>query len=549
VELLLVLVRWLWFIPFVACVWWLWRKLPPEGESDSEPQWDGRSLWFPLEPLDKLSLAIVFGLWLLLWLGRNTMFPVPPDSFYHLMVAREVYETQSVPLWNSWEWQPLGRPHLYPPVYHILLALAAVPFHGDFLAAFQNLQPAMLLFAHLTTWYLARWLFGPRRALIALLIVGMDPSLAVTSILGTPGVLGTSLVSLLAVFFLSGRWICASALLALAFYTHSGTPALALLGLGAFSLLQRRYFVRFLGMAAIAIVLALPWFARDLVFRDWFSHPVDAGLYGEFESWQLPFAKIAWLQMVNLFVLLLALAALPRVRWRETRNQVLLCLLLGFLPMLFSYGGRYYIHTVHLWAIVAALPFTGFLGEPLRWRRVVAAAFLALCPAPTLFGWGTPFAPGVYPMPSAWSVVPAVAAGGLRYLDGGGRLGFVSLDDCREVSEEIRTRTTPDQIVYLGWDRDLGVAVGFLSDRPIDTGAWEETMPGELSRSLIQWSAMNDPAACYLSRFGYGGRRDVAKNRIADLYLGVREPKKEKKNSPDGSGKRQKNRQDGDDVE
>jgi hypothetical protein len=523
-DLVLLLVRWLWPIPVVAMVWWLLRKLPSEAESEPEPQWDGRSLWFPLDPLDKLSLAILFGLWALVWLGRNSIFPVPPDSYYHLMVAREVYETHAVPLWNTWEWQPLGRPHLYPPLYHILLALAAVPFRGDLMAAFQNLQPAMLPFAHLTTWYLARWLFGPKRALLTLLIVGMDPVLVTSSALGMPGVLVTSWVSLLVVFFLSGRWVWATVMLALAFYTHLGIPALALVGLAMFSLLQRRYLVRFLGMTALAIALAAPWFIRIYVFRDWFTHPLDQGLYGEIDPWKLPFMKFIWLQMVNVFVLLLVLFALPRIRWRERRNQVLLCLLIGFLPMLFNYGGRYYIHTVHLWAIFAALPFTGFLGEPLRWRRVGTVALLALCPAPSLIGGGTPFAPGVYPMPSAWLAAPAVAAGGLRLLDGGGRLGFVSLDDCREVSNEINAIVEPDQIIYLTWDRDLGVAIGFLSGHPIDTGAWEETMPDELSRYLIRWYAFNDPTPCYLARFGYGVPHEIPERKVAGLYLGIREP-------------------------
>ena len=542
-DLLLMLFRWLWPIPFVALAWWGLSKLPRDAEPDAEPQWDGRSLRFPLDPLDKVSLAILVGLWFFVWLGRNSIFPVPPDSYYHLMVAQHVYDTHSVPIWNSWEWQPLGRPHLYPPLYHILLAFAAVPFHGDLMAAFQNLQPAMLPFAHFTTWYLARWLFGSRRALLALLIVGMDPVLVTSSALGMPGVLVTSWISLLVVFFLSGRWVLASAMLALAFYTHLGIPALALAGLAIFSLLQRRYLLRFCAMTAIAVALAAPWLLRIYVFRDWFSHPLDQGLYGEIEPWKLPFVKFAWLQMVNVFLILPVLFALPRIRWRETRNQVLLCLLLGCLPMLFSYGGRYYIHTVHLWAIFAALPFTGFLGEPLRWRRVVAVALLALCPAPSLIGQGTPFASGVYPMPSAWLVSPVVAAGGLRYFDGGGRLGFVSLDDCRVVSDEIKARTEPDQIVSLTWDRDLGVAIGFLSGHPIDTGAWEETMPNELSRDLIRWYAFHDPTACYLSRFGYGVPHGIPERRVAGLYLGIREPVDEEGGAIDAAKKAERKKQ------
>ncbi len=269
-------------------------------------------------------------------------------------------------------------------------------------------------------------------------------------------------------------------------------------------------------------LLAAPWFIRIVVFRDWFSHPLEQGLYGTIESWKLPFVKLVWLQMIDVFIVLLVLIAVPRIRWRETRNQLLLCLLIGFLPMLFSYGGRYYIHTVHLWAIFAAVPFMGYLRESARWRKIGILALLALCPAPSLIGRGTPFPSGVYPMPSAWMVPPAVAVGGLRYLDGGGALGFASLEDCKEAADDIRARTKPEGIVYLTWDRDLGVTIGFLADRPIDVGAWEETMPDESSRVLIRWYAFHDPHACYLSRMSFGIPAGVPKQPVDGMYLGFR---------------------------
>ncbi len=543
---ILVAALWLWPIPVLIVAWRYLRKLPSPPAMEPEPQWLGRPLRVSLDGLDKLSLAILLALFVLIWLGRNSIFPVPPDSYYHLMVAREIYETHSVPLWNSWEWAPLGRPHLYPPLYHVLLALFAVPFNGDLLAAFRNLQPAMLPFAHLTTWYLARWLFDSRRAFIALLIVGLDPVLVTSSALGMPGVLVTSWVSILVVFFLSGRWILACAMLTVAFYTHLGIPALTLVGLGLFCLIRRQYLTRYVGMAVVALALASPWFIRIYVFRDWFTHPLDAGLYGIIEPWKMPFIKLAWLQMINLFVVLLVILAVPQIRWRETRNLVLLCLLLGFLPMLFSYGGRYYIHTIHLWAIFAAVPFLGFVGEPLRWRRVGALALLALCPAPSLIGQGTPYAPGVYPMPSAWMVGPVVAAGGLKLLDGGGGLGFASLEDCQTVAEEIQARTEPDQIVYFTWDRDLGVAIGYLSGHPIDTGAWEETMPDELSRNLIRWYAFNDKTPCYVSRVGYGVPHQIEEREIAGMYIGLRaaeEPGESDKRDAEKKKRQQKRRE------
>ncbi|MCC6490981.1 MAG: hypothetical protein IT364_26070 [Candidatus Hydrogenedentes bacterium] len=513
---------WCWPLPFAALAWWLLRRIPRESESAPEPDWHRRPLTFRLEPLDRLSLAILAGLAALLWLGRNTIIPVPPDAYYHLLVARHIYETGSIPLWNTWEWAPLGRPHLYPPGYHLLLAAAAIPFRGDFLTAFRWLTPAILPFAYFTTWYLARWLFDSRRAFAALLIVGMDAVLVFSAVMGTPGVLATSLVSILFVLFLSGRTIPAAAVGVLAAYTHLGTPALAFCGLVLFSLINRAYLPRLLCIALITALAAAPWYARVFIFRDWFSHPIDLGVYGEFSPWMRPIMKFTWLQMANVFLMVAVVIAIPRVKWREKRNQLLLAFLVALLPMLFSYGGRYYIHTIHIWAVVAAALFTGLLAEPLRWKRVCTLALLALCPAPALVGTGSPLRPGAYPVPSAWMLGPPVAMGALRLLDGGKALGFASFDDCAAVAERVKQETAPDQILYFTWDRDTALIVAFLADRRIDVGAWEETMPRRLQQDLIRWYAYHDPHACYISRVGYGVPRDIPEEAVGDLLVGLR---------------------------
>ncbi len=522
VDLLLMVGRWIWALPIVTLVWWLVRKLPRDTEESPEPEWCRRPLFFHLDSLDKLSLGILATLWLLLWLGRNTIFPVPPDSYYHLLVARHVYEAGAVPLWDSWEWAPLGRPHLYPPLYHVLLASLAGLLNGDLLAAFRILLTIVLPFTYFTTWYLARWLFDARRAFVALLIVGMDGALVFSAAMGTPGVLATSFVSLMLVLFLTERYVAASILGALAAYTHLGVPSLSFVGLGLFCLLNRRYLPHFFIMMAIVVLTMLPWLARIFVFHDWFSHPIDLGVYGEFEPWIKPLIKISWLQMVHLFIALLAFAALTRVRWRERRNQLLACSLVALLPVLFSYGGRFYIHTLHIWAILAACLFTGLLAPPLRWRRVAILGLLALCPAPALVGTGTPLAPGVYPVPSAWVMAPPVAMGALRYLEGGKALGFASFENCQNVADIVRQRTRPDQILYFSWDRDLALPVGFLSHRSVDVGAWEETMPTESQFEMLRWYAFHDPTACYISREPYGVPYGIEKELVGDLYVGFR---------------------------
>ncbi|HRI89360.1 MAG TPA: hypothetical protein PK869_13895, partial [Candidatus Hydrogenedentes bacterium] len=352
-DLAIEILRWAWGVPVFALIWWLTRKLRQDPDEPAEPAWFGRSLWFPLERLDRVSIALIAGVGVLFLIGRNSVDPIPPDSLYHLMVARRITELGHIPWWDDWQFAPLGRAHLYPPLFHLLLAGAAWVCNGDFIAAFRWVETLALPFTFFSTWYLARWMFDARRAFAALLIVGTDYSLVFTSVMGTPSVLSTSILSVLIVFFLSGRWIIATLLAVTIVYTHLGVPSIAFGALAIFSLLNRRYLPQFFALTAITLLAALPWYGRLYVFRDSFSHPLELGIYGAIPDGLLWFYKLTWLQFVSFTLLVLMIRSFRGLRWRERRTQILLAIIVASLPMLFGYGGRFYTHSIHIWAILA----------------------------------------------------------------------------------------------------------------------------------------------------------------------------------------------------
>lgn len=515
-------VRWGWGVPFLVLLWWLTRNLRQEPDEAPEPDWIGRPLWFPLERLDRVSLGICAAIGILFWIGRASINPYPPDSIYHLLVARRIYETGSVPMWCDWQFFPLGRPHLYPPLFHLLLAGAARLFRGDFLAGFRFAETVALPFIFFSTWYLARWLFDARRAFVALLIAGTDYSLVFTAAMGTPSVLATSLMSLMIVFFLSGRWLVATLLSVTMLYTHMGIPPIALGALAVFSLFHRRYLPGFLALTAISLLAFVPWYARLYVFRDWFTHPLEEGVYGAIPAEWLPFYKIAWLQFVSFSIVVIVARAFRGLRWRERRNQVLLIAIVACLPMLFSYGGRFYTHSLHLWAILAAGIFARFLRAPVRPRRILAFGLLALAPTVGIMGTGTPIPPGVYPSPSAWLIAPVVATRALDLINEAQPPGYITWRQAEAVAARVKELTVPGQPVYFQGDRDFALMIEWLADRPIDTGAWEETQPNKQARALIDWIANENPNGCWVSRSSVGFPADVNVEEIAGLYVGAR---------------------------
>ena len=251
-------------------------------------------------------------------------------------------------------------------------------------------------------------------------------------------------------------------------------------------------------------------------------HPLEEGVYGAIPPGWLPVYKFTWLQFVSFSMVAIVARAMRGLRWREQRNQILLIAIAVCLPMLFSYGGRFYTHSLHLWAILAGGIFTRFLNAPVRPKRILAFGLLALSPTAGIMGTGTPIPPGVYPSPSAWFLAPVVATRALDLINEAQPPGYVTWRQAEAVAKRVDELTGPGQPVYFQDDRDFALIVEWLADRPIDTGAWEETRPNKQARRLIDWAAEQDPRGCFVSRSSIGFPRDTSIEEIGGLYVGVR---------------------------
>jgi asparagine N-glycosylation enzyme membrane subunit Stt3 len=71
-----------------------------------------------------LLLVLVAGAALRLYHPAVFDKPLKYDSYYHVRVAQEVLDTGALPAEDPWP--EGGRPHIYPPLYHLLVALASM---------------------------------------------------------------------------------------------------------------------------------------------------------------------------------------------------------------------------------------------------------------------------------------------------------------------------------------------------------------------------------------------------------------------------------------
>ena len=200
-----------------------------------------------------LSLAAFSSLWLAHW----PIFPLVLDPYYHLLIARQVAEAGGPIVYEWWQYAPIGRFHLYPPLLHLLLAgflKLGIPAITTIRIASVVLLPALLL----SLWLVMRRLLGPSIAL-ASLWVGMVPfSFHLHSVITMAATL--SLIEWLWLMdaLEHGRILAAGLLLALLCYTHLGLPWIVLVTIGICGCLRPDCWKRWL-RASWGLLLVVPW--------------------------------------------------------------------------------------------------------------------------------------------------------------------------------------------------------------------------------------------------------------------------------------------------
>lgn len=204
-----------------------------------------------------------------LWAARWPSFPLSLDPYYHLIVAGEVADAGGPIAYEWWQAAPGGRPHLYPPVLHLLLsgALRAGLAPLDALRLFSVLLPVGLL---MTVWITVRRLYGARTGLACLAAMLMPFAFHLHSAITMAASLGMMLLLWLMVAVAEQRWKAAGLLLAVVCYTHLGLPAVAVIALaaaGAMGAARWRVIVN----SAWGLVLALPWYAHLAIHRGAFD--------------------------------------------------------------------------------------------------------------------------------------------------------------------------------------------------------------------------------------------------------------------------------------
>ena len=457
-------------------------------------------LTISLEKLDLLSLLIILFIFLSFLVNVDKFAPLGDDCWYHLAVARKIIELGEIPLWDTWEFQPVGRPHLYPPLLHVLIAFFSKDAESVIEGA-KVLQIFIYPAALLTSWYFARLLFSSKVAFISLIILSMDATFLLIFIGIMPSSLVNLIIPILLVSFLSKRLKTSIFLMVLCLYSHLSFPFLVLICLLVVSYKYRTYFSFYKKFVIISLIFYLPWAIRVLLFRDFlrsfgtvFGNPLIGILIGMLS-----------LQIFNPLFLAFGIKGLRKTS--GINRDLVKYILIGFLPALIFYGGRYWFHTAPFWAIFIAL----FLKDRITSRKRIALLILfAFIPMP-LIAFGLPGNDGP-------PLLPSITA-----LDGAVGLHFLPVQqnaEDRALQAFIEQNALPNQIIHVD-EASLADRIVVLTGHPVDNGMWFE-VGSEEAEKTIQYLRFNERPALFV----YLDRNllppDVSITQIGRYWVGIR---------------------------
>ena len=314
----------------------------------------------------RIASLLLFAVILVVSLLNIKKGPGGVDCWYHMAVAKNILSKKRVPLYADWEYYPVGRPHLYPPLLHICVALLSIPFGGNVLAGGKVFNALMLpISTGLALLSFSKVYRDPWKEFLAFLIICMDPIFFGVHKGLLPSVLASGFAFLAAAYFYEKRLIPSILMMGLCLYTHLGIPYLYLLGLFIFSLVNREYFSMYRRFFVGSMLLFLPWGLHVLNNVSWIK--IGSKLVGGDRP-----------LILSAITVLGFLGALKTIKSKEKPGLLALSCLIGFSPAFLLYGRRFWAHSSLIWAILASIHLYD-ISKYGRGKKVIIASVILAC--------------------------------------------------------------------------------------------------------------------------------------------------------------------------
>jgi hypothetical protein len=196
-----------------------------------------------------------------------TRWPATPqflDIYYHLQVAWGFIQAGGYSSWDFWEYAPFGRPHIYPPLFHLLLALfMKLGVSVIYLAKLFELVPPVIFL--LIIWNFIRNNYGQQLGFFVVVALGSSFAFFVSLANHIP----SSLALIFGFFsfgeFFKNRLLRTTILLAMCFYTHISVSWFFALSYIFYAIMDKNSRINSLRVVFYSLLIALPILIPELL--------------------------------------------------------------------------------------------------------------------------------------------------------------------------------------------------------------------------------------------------------------------------------------------
>ena len=161
--------------------------------------------------------GVIFILAIMFQVMKWRLLPIFLDIYYHLLTAAGFNEAGGWVYRCFWEYAPIGRPQLYPPLLHIIILLL-VKLGITIMIIGKLIQCIMYPLVLFTIWYVVRELFDKRQAFFSLIMIFSIYPFYLTTVIASAASLSFIVCFFSLLFFERKKIVPSSLLLALGLY-------------------------------------------------------------------------------------------------------------------------------------------------------------------------------------------------------------------------------------------------------------------------------------------------------------------------------------------
>jgi hypothetical protein len=326
--------------------------------------------------------GIIFLFTIMLILRWHWM-PTFIDIYYHLLTMLNIKQCSGISAFSFWEYAPFGRPHLYPPLLHILMFIV-YKFFPDVVTVARIFELLSFPLTLTVIFVTIRSIFNNRLAFWTVLLAASMYSFYLSSVDFLAATLSLLLSLLTFYAFEKNRLIAAVAFLSLSLYSQTSISLFFVLGLFIYGVLRREKLYRVLGLIISALILYSPLLIHQLHFISY----IDTTRIQE----NFPFE-------INLFAYILAGFGLVKsIRQRKEYSFFVALFIAGllFLPLRYRFfSGQGMIGIIFLAALTLDIFYEKICRKATRTNRafivpiyllIAVLAMLLISPSMTIKG-------------------------------------------------------------------------------------------------------------------------------------------------------------------